>query len=117
MSLLTPQWPDGFTDEAAEIAEADALKAFKDLSYDINHDGPLFRMLANQRENARAAVRGLIFADPTNTTNIMRLQNEVQRYFDLVEFARTTIEGGMAAEGIDPAVARGVIADITTPED
>jgi hypothetical protein len=113
MIPVTPQWPDTFLDDAAEISEADALRGFRDVSHDIKTKGPLFRMLTEARAIARQAIMALIDADHNDAKLIFSLQSDVRRYRDLVGFARRAIEAGIAASEMDVGEQRGVVRDLT----
>lgn len=106
-------WYDGFMDDAAEISASDAIQAFKEISVDFQKRGPFMRALAAAREDARLAVKALVICDPFDTQQLMRLQNDVRRYVDLVLFVRSTIQSGeLASEQLSDDVVREVLRDV-----
>lgn len=56
--------------------------------------GPLTSVLLQAREDAIQGLIGLVNAPPADTENIRQLQNEVQRYVDLLTYTRKTLESG-----------------------
>lgn len=75
-----------------EIDRRTALQALFKLSVDTNLEfvrdateaGPLFKVMVLARHDAIEALVGLVKHDPTDTKGVMLLQNEVQRFIDLL---------------------------------
>jgi len=76
-----------------KLAEA-AVSRGENLLAELDCTGlgtPLHWMLRRSKAAAAEALVALIHTDPTNTEDIRCLQNEAQRYGDLLQFLRETI--------------------------
>jgi len=69
-------------------------------------------IIANARQDSIAAQAALLTADPTNTAEIARLQNEANLFFRVVEYLRRTIALGDDARQALDEVDRSEIADL-----
>lgn len=95
-----------------EVDQKTALKALFNLSVNTNLEfikqktksGPLFYAMVLARRDAVEALKGLVKVDPVNVENVRKLQNEVQRFIDLVAFVTEIFrEGDEAAKVLDEA--------------
>lgn len=65
--------------------------------------GPLVSVLLRAREDAIEALVKLVSVPPDETENVRKLQNEVQRFIDLLIYTRATLEAGdQALEELKP---------------
>jgi hypothetical protein len=56
--------------------------------------GPLFMVMALARKDAIQAHAALVSTDPTNIEMVRKLQNEVQRFYDLVTYVKLILDNG-----------------------
>lgn len=59
--------------------------------------GPLFAFMYHARQDALDALKGLVSVDPRNVEDVRKLQNEVQRFIDTVEFTAKVFSDGFDA--------------------
>jgi hypothetical protein len=64
---------------------------------DMMKGGPVANLLARAREEAREALAALVGVEATDQKLILRLQNEVRRYADLVRWVQATLQSGRNA--------------------
>lgn len=57
-------------------------------------DSPLMAVLLSTREAAAAALDAMVKVDPADTEAVRKLQNEVQRYLDLVKYTQDLLDSG-----------------------
>lgn len=62
-----------------------------------NEGGIPAAIVLRAREEAQAANLSLLTVDPTNASEVMRLQGEVRRYLDLLKWLAETVEAGKTA--------------------
>jgi hypothetical protein len=84
-----------------------ALQALVHLSHDTDlefvrkkagqEEGPLFIFMLRARRDALDALIGLFQVPPDQTESIRKLQNEVQRFIDTVEFVKEVQQKGYEA--------------------
>jgi hypothetical protein len=60
--------------------------------------GPLFVVMTLARKDAIQALKSLAHVDPVAVEDIRKLQNEVQRFVDLLGYVREIFERGDEAE-------------------
>jgi hypothetical protein len=81
---------------------------------------PLLVVISAAKEQAAAALVGLVSVDPEDHAEIRRLQNEVRRFDDLVKWLRELLIAGPEAERLLSEMqmqeARGLIIDDETAE-
>lgn len=58
---------------------------------------PLMHVLLAARRDAIDAMKGLVNVDPADTEGVRKLQNEVQRFFDILTFTQGILDGGEEA--------------------
>src|SRR4051794_13852880 len=88
------------SDDALDIVAYELLvEASAAVEVTLEHPDmtPLKAILALAREDAAAALRSLVSIDPTNVTEIRRLQNEARRYDSLVAWLRRIVSDGKDA--------------------
>jgi hypothetical protein len=90
-------------DPVAGLWHAHAVEVARDIEEQMTaraKDGfrPLPALLGKARQKALVAVLALVDIDPNAANAIQRLQNEVRRYDDLVQFTRELVAAGLEAE-------------------
>lgn len=60
-------------------------QVWADIQHDIQERGPFAALLAQFRNEATAALAGLATVDATDSKEIARLQNDVQRFISTME--------------------------------
>lgn len=86
--------------EAYETKIAEEAIRTKDLierDFVMRHGGPTAWILAAARLDAIDALRTLADVDPTNALEITRLQNDVKRNRDLIDWLHRAVERGEEA--------------------
>lgn len=63
-----------------------------------NGGGPLLYVLVKAREDAIEALCALVNADPADVEHVRKLQNEVQRFIDLVAYTKQLLAASDEAE-------------------
>ncbi len=87
----------------SDLSYEDLLRTV-DLAAQIHGDllakggGPVAHILKRARGEAAEALAALIVVDPTQVEEIRKLQNEVNRYRDLVRFLSDAVSAGLEAE-------------------
>lgn len=78
---------------------------------------PMIAILALAREQAALAMKGLIFVDPSDATQVRGFQHEVRRYDDLVAWVHQLIVEGKEADRRLDQIERDEFDDIlNSPE-
>lgn len=107
-----------------ELGRKAALQAMFRLSVDTElalfHDsqknGPLLAVLVAARNDAIGALVGLAKQDPADVEAMRKLQNEVQRFIDLVTHTKGIIESGEQAQAELEPEAQQEIRDLLLAE-
>lgn len=73
------------------------VQIWQALDRDLMKGGPTANLLAQAREEAREALAALVAVDAADQKTILRLQNEVRRYADLMRWVETSIQAGRNA--------------------
>ncbi len=77
------------------------ISDYADVTVQLNKSAafrPIVTMLARARDEAAIAMVGLVVVSPTDTNEIMRLQNEARRFDDFVKWVRKIIAEGTDAD-------------------
>lgn len=73
-------------------------------------------IIANARRDSIAAQAALLVADPANSAEIQRLQNEANLFFRMIDYLRRTIALGDDAKQALAEVDRNELADLILAE-
>ena len=110
-------------DPVAGLWQARAIEIARDIEEQMTARGkdgfrPLPAILAKARAKAQVAVLALIDIDPNRSRDIQRLQNEVRRYDDIVQFVRELVATGLEVEhNLTDEEREDLEALIAPPED
>lgn len=85
-----------------QVDQKAGLQVLVNLSHDTDLEfikqrtkkGPLFVFMVVCRREAIQALQGLVHVDPASPELVRKLQNEVQRFLDLVEFVKKVSSQG-----------------------
>lgn len=75
----------------------------------VKEGGPVLAVLARAREESALALARLVTVDPNEPRDIIALQNDIQRYRDLVRWLAETIQ---AAKDAEPFINEEVREDL-----
>src|SRR4051812_2940904 len=89
-----------------QIDQKAAMHAAFQLAVNVNLEfvaqktkkGPLFFVMVLARQDAIQALQALVHVDPDKPEDIRKLQNEVQRFLDLLTYVSRIFEMGDEAE-------------------
>lgn len=89
-----------------QIDQKAAMHAAFRLAVDVNLEfvaqktkrGPLFVVMVLARQDAIQAMQALVHVDPGKPEDVRKLQNEVQRFIDLLTYVAKIFEMGDEAE-------------------
>lgn len=88
------------------IANEALLRLAAATEIELLHDakrGPLASVLLRAREDAVENLAALVKVDPAKTEHVRKLQNEVQRFLDLLGYTKQQMtDGDQAAEELRP---------------
>lgn len=84
------------TAQKSERNKDEISKMWDLIRSDLNGRGLFSRLILNWRESAISAIADLVYADGTNSNEIIRLQGEVKRYLQTVEMIQQYKEGAIA---------------------
>lgn len=78
---------------------------------------PMAAILGLAKEQAAIAMRGLVFADPSEVEKVRAFQHEVRRYDDLVEWAKKIVVDGKEADRRLAEIDRQELEQLVTNPD
>ena len=110
---MTPEHEQRFAEDVigryANISSI-ASGIVTDLNAARKNPGPLQFVMGKAMEKAARSLVALIDIDPTDLTTVMRLQNDVKMFRDMISDVRDAVVLGLEAEAaLDEATRQGIV--------